>query len=455
VPKLRNLGLFQILFGRVAAVLATTMAAMLFLTHAYYQHELYRAWTQDLKSEAVWTAVHWRINAPVDMSKAWRSTHSSVRLTVRNARGALTVDSHPERGPIPAARKGPLIAEAPVKLADGVGQLTLTHEAPTSYPWSLGLLVGAGLIVVLATAAVYPVVSGVRRTFAQLSALARRVADGEFGATLKFSGKREFDDLIRALNDMSVRLEREEQRKRRLLTDVSHELRSPLARLRALTDTIGRRPREARDYLAGVEAEIALMDRLIGDLLRTARFEEGDAALHRETIDLGDWAQDAFDRLRTRIEGAHRRCDLSIADGSIQAFVDPQRLVQAFGNLVENAITATSDTPDAVIELRLTHNHTSWSLVVADNGRGIPEADLPFLFDRFFRVESHRDRRTGGVGLGLSLVKAITEAHGGRPAVSSREGEGTVVTLSFPLKDAMASRTTEKSRQHPVPARNL
>lgn len=443
---MKRLGLFQLLFGRVALVLAAALALIFAFTYVFYQQALYRAWQTDLQQEAEWTARHWPVvgsghAAPTglpavnggDLARAWRSTHDAVRLTVRDARGRALIDSHPDGYPV-TDDAPELAGRAVIMLPNGRGQLVLSREKPAPYPRYLpwGLLLGGLLIAVLAAAVVYPVMRGLRREFERLSDLARRVADGEYGAALTLSGRRELDALILALNEMSRRLAQADGRRRRLTTDISHELRSPLARMRALSETIVRHPGEVSDHVGALEAEIALIDRLVEDLLQTARLEEGQS-LKIEVVDLGAWGADAFNRMAQRLEmaGVTATCTIAGAEGAATA-IDPQRMVQALGNLVENAVNATRDRPDAAVDLSLRAHPEGWSLAVADNGPGVPAQDLPFLFDRFFRVEDHRGRDSGGVGLGLGLVKAIAEAHGGAVTIENRPEGGALATLSFP-----------------------
>jgi signal transduction histidine kinase len=114
--------------------------------------------------------------------------------------------------------------------------------------------------------------------------------------------------------------------------------------------------------------------------------------------------------------------------------MDPQRLLQALSNLVENALNATVDRESPAIELRAAASTKSWSIIVADNGRGIPAAALPLIFDRFYRVETHRGRRSGGAGLDLSIARNIVTAMGRVITIDSNPGEATRVTMTFPLR---------------------
>jgi signal transduction histidine kinase len=183
-----------------------------------------------------------------------------------------------------------------------------------------------------------------------------------------------------------------------------------------------------------MDSEISLLDRLVGDLLDMARFDAGEAALQIARVALLPWAQDAFARSRHRIEQHGVLALTQLPDNDIEVMIDSERLLQAFSNLVENAIVATGERETARIELRLVVSAVSWCLSVTDNGRGIPADDLPFVFDRFFRVEKHRGRRTGGAGLGLSIARAAVIAQGGEIAINSTVDLGTTVYLTFPVR---------------------
>jgi signal transduction histidine kinase len=230
---------------------------------------------------------------------------------------------------------------------------------------------------------------------------------------------------------MSRALRDAETRQRRLLADVSHDLRSPLGRLRALGETIARRPEQAAPHLAQMDAEIALMDRLIGDILETARVEEGAVPLVRQAVALAGWARDAFARLSPRIAQAGIAVDVSVA-GDRTVDIDAGRLFQALGNLVDNAVSATQGRAEARIALSLRVDDGGWRVTVADTGRGIPVADLPHVFDRFYRVDRHRGQGMGGAGLGLSIARALVMAQGGRLTLDSAVEVSTTATMVFP-----------------------
>ena len=432
-----RLGLFEQLFWRIVAILALAMGLLVVVSHASFIDQLFIAWQTDLQQEAEWTALHWSpVETPERLARGWQQTHDVVRLTLLAPDGSTLADSYPQGRRLRLdddSLRNRLVGRTPIGVPGGSGTLLLTRQGPPVafgvLAWQMTLAVAS--ILLLSALIFYPMVRGLRRQFGQLRSLAREVADGRFGATLDSTRQRDLAPLVAAFNDMSLRLHDEDQRKRQLIIDVSHELRSPMARLRALGETIARRPEQAAPFLQQLDAEIALMDRLVGDMLDATRFAEGRAALALQRCDLGGWVQDACARQRGRIEAAGVRCELQLAATTLEVEIDAQRLMQALGNLVENALQAVRGQSEASVVLAFEVSGLVWSLQVADNGRGIPPDELPRVFDRFYRVERDRGRATGGVGLGLAICKAIVEGHGGRITMHSTPGQGTQVVMAF------------------------
>lgn len=313
------------------------------------------------------------------------------------------------------------------------------REGLPSQPFPLGSTGEFALVVtvVLAVAALalYPFVRSLGTAFSRMTEVAGEVAGGSYGRTVGIERRDELGGLIAAFDEMSRRLAEADRLQTRLLHDVSHELRSPLGRIQAFAETIEHRPEEAGACARGIEQEVALLDRLVGDLLATASLESGPSAPSFREISLQEWSEETLRRLepRARSRGIEWVGRPPEEDRRVRA--DPQRLTQAAANLVDNAVAALEGRPGGRIELRVEAGDAEWTLTVTDDGPGIPAADLPHVFRRFYRVEEHRGRGTGGVGLGLSLVRAIAEAHGGTATIESPPpggGPGTRVTLRLP-----------------------
>jgi signal transduction histidine kinase len=434
---MRRSGLFRALLWRELIIITGCLVALYFFSTWFIGNLVNRYWQQDLRHDAEWTAKSLAVALnPQQLAKVWRDTHPDIRLVLRDSAGRVLVDTHPDLASLGVqARHAPLLV-GESGIADDAGQksVTLSRYGMIRHPWHNEFILLLLAFLAFAGAVQYPLVRELTVSFERLSRVARQVAAGQFGETLEPPRQRELAALVASFNNMSLRLRDAEARQHRLIADVSHELRSPLGRLRALAETITRRPTEAPPYLSQMDSEISLLDRLVGDLLDMARFDAGEAAVQLERVALLPWARDAFVRSRNRIEqhGILVLTQLPVSD--IEVMIDPQRLLQAFSNLVENAIVATLDRATASIELKLLVSAASWCLSVTDNGRGIPEDDLPFVFDRFFRVEKHRGRRTGGAGLGLSIARASVMAQGGEVAIESAVNLGTTVRLSFPRR---------------------
>ncbi|MEV4448584.1 sensor histidine kinase [Streptomyces mirabilis] len=244
-----------------------------------------------------------------------------------------------------------------------------------------------------------------------------------------------------AFNELTERRERMEAQRKAMVSDIAHELRTPLTNIRGwLEVTRDGIVDPDPELLASLHEEAVLLQRVIDDLQDLAAADAGTLALHREAV--------RADELLAQVAAAHRvgaaavgiglrtgTDGTSAPTGSGTAWIDadPVRMRQALGNLVSNAIRHTPD--GGTITLSVREEEDQVVLEVADTGSGIAAEDLPSVFDRFWRAEKSRSRRTGGSGLGLSIVRQLVAAHGGTVAVASELGAGSVFTLRLPATD--------------------
>jgi heavy metal sensor kinase len=247
----------------------------------------------------------------------------------------------------------------------------------------------------------------------------------------------EVADLARTLNGMLERLEGSFETQRRFTADASHELRTPVTAISGHANYLMRRTNPTPEQKESLEAIRALSNRLsklIADLLDLARADAGFPIEPRE-VNLVSLAEDVH--LELAAIAGNTEIDIQGARNLI-VMADPNRIKQVILNLVQNAIKAGSTHVSVMVELddRDAGQKDAIQMVrlsIEDNGPGIPAEHLPRLFDRFFRVDTARDRAAGGSGLGLSIVKWIVEAHGGTVQVSSRVGVGTRFDVRLPL----------------------
>ena len=225
------------------------------------------------------------------------------------------------------------------------------------------------------------------------------------------------------------------RRQQEFVADASHELRTPLTILHAATDLLDERCDEPlranKDLLDEVRQEITHMERLTRDLLTLARSDRGELQLALGRIDLGALAADL--RARVGVLARTRGIELAVEiDGQAPViYGDPDRLQQVGLILLDNALKHTP--PGGRVRLLVGRDGSDGVLRVEDTGEGIPREHLARVFDRFYRVDRTRARATGGAGLGLAIAHSLLAAHGGRIALSSRPGGGTVATIWLPL----------------------
>ncbi len=240
--------------------------------------------------------------------------------------------------------------------------------------------------------------------------------------------------LAATFNEMLGRIEELFRSQQRFVSDVSHELRSPLTAIRGNLDLLRRGASddpEARDQaLTAIDAEAERMQRLVADLLLLARADEG-IKIQKEIVELDTVMLDVYRQARVSAGGVNVCLG---SEDQAQVLGDRDRLKQLLLNLVDNAIKYTPSGGEVKLSLE---RDTQWVRVfVSDTGMGIPAKDLPRIFDRFYRVDKARSREKGGSGLGLAIAKWITDAHGGRIDVQSEVGKGTTFTLWLPLANS-------------------
>ncbi|HZP24025.1 MAG TPA: HAMP domain-containing sensor histidine kinase [Terriglobales bacterium] len=244
----------------------------------------------------------------------------------------------------------------------------------------------------------------------------------------------ELAPLTDAMRRMLDGLERAFNQQRDFVANAAHELKTPVAILKSTLQLLLQRPRTVEQYRAGLEQALADMDRLeklLHAMLRLARAEQGSAANRElEVIDLADSCQNALDILAPLAR--ERSIGVEITrDGATVACADAEDLRLVWGNLLENAIRYTP--VGGVVRVRISSDGERARVEIADDGPGISAADLPHIFERFYRGDSSRTRETGGYGLGLAISKALIEAYGGKISAHSAPQHGTTIVVVLPL----------------------
>jgi signal transduction histidine kinase len=318
-------------------------------------------------------------------------------------------------------------------------------------------LIAAGLALLVAGTAVMAILvfRPVHRRLRGLEQVAAAVGAGETAVRAPESGGDEVASLARRFNRMAADLDarvqelRDADRSRRqLLADVSHELMTPLTAMRGYLETLAL-PAAVKDeatrtrYLGIVTEETLRLEAIIGDLLDLARLDGGAGAFEREAVPLARLFERAFARHQGTLDERGVTLERHIATGAEAVLGDERRLEQVLQNLVANAVRHTPR--GGRIALRAAPSGDEVVLVVEDSGPGIPAEHLPHVFDRFYRVDSARDARSGGSGLGLSIVRAVIEQHGGRVSAANGAMGGARFELRLPAAGGAERRALEVS----------
>ena len=303
----------------------------------------------------------------------------------------------------------------------------LTTALNRSLLWT-GLAAGAAGILLISLLS--------RRMLApvrELSSAARLLGQGDTSQRVSPKGRDEVAELGRAFNSMASDLEKAEQQRKVLMADIAHELRTPLTNVQGYLEAIkdGLLQPDGRT-IDTVHDQVMQLGRLVEDLRLLALAEAGDLPLHRQPGSL-------VDVLRRSLDGVKPRADASGVELSLEApgdlppvEMDSMRIAQVVGNLLENAINYTPEGGQVTVTAALSETGLA-RVSVADTGIGIPEEDLPNIFDRFYRVDPSRTRSTGATGLGLTIAKGLVEAHGGAIYAESAPGQGSRFTFDLPL----------------------
>ena len=394
----------------------------------------------------------------------------SLPQLAQNASGLVTAEELVSRPEIAQARLGQpatdirrvdvaqgrrvLYAAVPVLSGDGnVVQIvylatplpdTQWSALPRAVRWQFGAVVLGAIL--LASLVGLLLARRINRPLERLAGAAHAVAAGDLGQSVPEDPEiPELAMLGRAFNTMTTSLRHADQAKTAFISDVSHELRTPLTVIKgtietledgALDDLAGRGP-----LLASMERETERLIKLVNDLLVLTRADAGALNLQIVPVDLAELA-------RRRCKHFERAAGLRqvrlqtttdpepAGEGAYRVSADPDRIAQVLDNLLDNAIRYSP--PGEVVTVTLAGEADQVACRVSDAGPGIPAEHLPFIFERFYRANPARGRGEGGSGLGLSIVRGLVLAHGGRTAASSIEGQGTTVTFWLPAAEAGA-----------------
>ncbi|MEX0826566.1 MAG: HAMP domain-containing sensor histidine kinase [Acidimicrobiia bacterium] len=255
------------------------------------------------------------------------------------------------------------------------------------------------------------------------------IAGGDLGARVEVDGDDEVAQVAVAFNEMARQLEASRRREREFLVSVGHDLRTPLTTITGYSEAIqeGRvTPEEMTRVASVLRIEASRLSRLVEDLMLLARIEAREFSLRPEPVDLAGHLKGVLEGFRERADSARVRLEFDLADvGAVE--IDPDRIAQVVGNLLENALRYTPEAGS--VTLRLERRPSGLKIEVADSGPGMDQSDVPHIFERLYVATRYRPVRPEGSGLGLSIVRELVEAMGGTTEVVSAPGEGTTIRV--------------------------
>lgn len=294
-----------------------------------------------------------------------------------------------------------------------------------------GILWGASASLVAAVIASYLVSGWITRPLALMADAAGKIAAGDFGQRVSHSGRDEIGRFATAFNNMAGQLQQTETLRQELLGTISHEIRTPLATIEGYMQGLmdGVVPEEPGTYEL-VRKEAARLSRLVTDIGRLSRLEAGAEPINPRQLVATELVEAVATPLKPQFANAGLSLDIDCESPCPSVWADPDKFAQILGNLLSNSLRYTSR--GGAVKVSMRSEESMVVFTVEDNGIGIPAADLPHIFERFYRVDKSRSIAGGGSGIGLAVAKALAEQMGGSISAESVPGTYTRITLRLP-----------------------
>lgn len=295
--------------------------------------------------------------------------------------------------------------------------------------------VGIGIMIV-GLAASYALARSITIPIRKLSDAAQQLEQGNLGQTVMAETNDEVGHLVLIFNRMSQSLATSRKLRRQLLANIAHELRTPLAVIQGhLEGMIDGVIEPSKEQLSSLHEEAVRLNRLIKDLRDLSLAEVHQLALEKIPADINQLINRTLMMLQPIADQKQIQVEYDLAENLPEVVVDADRMSQVFYNIIVNAIRySPSQGRVRVTTSMLEKQEEQWlTISIEDNGQGISSEDLPYVFDHFYRGDKSRDRKSGGSGIGLAIVKQLVENHGGQVTVESIVGRGSVFQVLLPI----------------------
>ncbi|WP_400241599.1 sensor histidine kinase [Niallia sp. JL1B1071] len=272
---------------------------------------------------------------------------------------------------------------------------------------------------------------GITKPLIQMKKATSQINKGNFAVTITRKSDDELGELAKSIETLATDLNYLKRERNEFLASISHELRTPLTYIKGYADILLKRnpPQEEREkYLTIIVTEINRLNLLIKDLFELAKIDKNSFVINKEKIDLSIFLKEIERKLTPAINEKNMNFNVHFQN-NLNLFADPIRLEQILLNLLDNAIKYSKT--GSLVALDVWKEKKSIHFLIKDNGKGIPEKDIPYIFNRFYRVEKSRKRSLGGTGLGLSIVQELVHAHGAEITLNSKEQMGSEFEIIF------------------------
>ena len=296
------------------------------------------------------------------------------------------------------------------------------------------IILGIGVLLILASTIMGFIISrSITRPINKLMTKAKYISKGEYDKKIEINTDiLEINDLINSINNLSQSIKEQENIRKRLTGDISHELKTPLtniqSHLEAMIDGIWE-PTEER--LLSVKEEAERLSSLVSDMQKLNKYDESSIKLKKDNVNISDII--CFVIFQFSNLAKSKNIKIEYEKKNINLYCDKDKITQALVNILSNAIRYSNEGSTIFIEERLKDNKVIIS--IEDQGIGISEEDLKYVFERFYRADKSRTRATGGTGIGLTIVKSIVSSHVGEVKLESKLGEGSKFTIIVPKED--------------------
>ncbi len=403
------------------------MLMILWMFQTVFLGDMYK-FVRKLEIDKAISLVGKNINSP-DLENILHELQMSKEITVRP-----TKDFAPPVLPSPGRferfdRRPETITKVHEYILDDGSRFSLTFHAmitpvdSTVSTLQLQLVIITGIMVILAIMLAIIISKRISKPIAQINQSAKALASGNYETKFHGEGYREIRELSDTLNTAAAELSKVDRLRRELIANISHDLRTPLAFIYSYAEMMHDFPDEVTPEQSQIIMDEAKrLSSLVNDMLDISIIEAGAAKLNKTQYNLTESLRGTVSRMNELVKSHGYKLDFEYS-GDISVFADEVKITQAFYNLLLNAISHSGD--DKSVIVRQSTDESTVKIEVIDHGEGIKQSDLPYIWERYYKVDKEHKRPIMGTGLGLSIVKKVIEMHGGQYGVESQEGMGS------------------------------